>query len=76
MTTYTVIWRGLGDEFMFTEVEREDAENCSSLEWVVLAADVEFADYDPIELIQIKADLLIEGYDLLEVVEGILHYAG
>lgn len=75
MTTYTVIWRDNGDDFMFTEVDLGilDPLQMSNLEWVLEAADVEYGEWTEPEKIQAKADLL-EGSELLAVVVGSLQH--
>jgi hypothetical protein len=71
MQTYTVIWRDLGDDFMFTEVQTiDDPADVPVVEWVRRAAEVEYADWDEASRIAAIADLLMEGYDLLDVVKG------
>jgi hypothetical protein len=70
MSTYTVIWRDNGEDFMFTEVSTSaDPKQLSSLEWVLEAADVEYADWDEQSQILAKAELLY-GYELLSVLVG------
>lgn len=71
MSIYTVIWRGNHDDFMFTEVELDEevARNTSGLEWVLEAAEVEYADWEEQERVAVKAELL-DSYELLDVLEG------
>lgn len=70
MTTYTVIWRDSGEEFMFTEVTTavEPAE-LTTTDWVVMAGEVEYAEWSVEERIAALADLL-DGYELLDVLIG------
>lgn len=71
MQTYTVIWRDNGDDFMFTEVQTIDSpDDLPSVYWVQRAAEVEYTQWDEIDRIQAIADLLTDGYDLLDVVKG------
>lgn len=71
MQTYTVIWRDNGDDFMFTEVQTIDnPDDLPSVYWVQRAAEVEYTQWDEIDRIQAIADLLTDGYDLLDVVKG------
>ena len=71
MQTYTVIWRDNGDEFMITEVQTtDDPADIPSIGWVQTAAAVEYADWDEADRIVAIADLLTDGFDLLDVVEG------
>lgn len=75
MQTYTVIWRGNGDDFMFAEVQtNDDPADVPSIGWVQTAAAVEYADWDEIDRIAAMAALLSDGYDLLAVVKGELEY--
>jgi hypothetical protein len=70
MNTYTVIWRDAGDDFMFTEVTTavEPAE-LTTTDWVIMAGEVEYAQWDDVDRVAALADLL-EGYDLLDVLVG------
>lgn len=71
MQTYTVIWRDAGDEFMFTEVQTtDDPADVPSIGWVQTAAAVEYDDWDEADRIAAIADLLTDGFDLLDVVKG------
>ena len=71
MQTYTVIWRDNGDEFMITEVQTtDDPADIPSIGWVQTAAAVEYADWDEADRIAAIADLLTDGFDLLDVVKG------
>ena len=71
---YTVIWRDGGDDFMFTTVRTAvEPEDLASVDWVVMAGEVEYADWDDDERIAALADLL-DGYELLAVVKGKLEY--
>lgn len=71
MQTYTVIWRDNGDEFMITEVQTtDDPADIPSIGWVQTAAAVEYADWDEADRIVAIADLLTDGFDLLDVVKG------
>lgn len=75
METYTVIWRGAEDDYMFTEVQTiDDPADVPNIGWVQTAASVEYADWDDVERITAIADLLENGYDLLAVVKGKLEY--
>lgn len=71
---YTVIWRDAGEDFMFTTVRTavEPAE-LSNTDWVIMAGEVEYAEWDDDERIAALADLL-DGYELLAVVKGKLEY--
>lgn len=74
MTTYTVIWRDAGDDFMFTEVNTAvDPAELTHIGWVLEAADVEYSEWSEYEQIQAKADLL-ERFELLAVVVGSLQH--
>jgi hypothetical protein len=70
MTTYTVIWRDNGDDFMFTEVTTavEPAE-LTTTDWVIMAGEVEYAQWDDVDRVAALADLL-DGYELLDVLVG------
>lgn len=71
MQTYTVIWRDTGDDFMFTEVQTsDDPADVPNIGWVQTAASVEYADWDEADRIQAIADMLTDGYELLDVVKG------
>jgi len=70
MTTYTVIWRDGGDDFMFTTVNTVvEPSDMTSTDWVILAGEVEYADWDEVDRVAALADLL-DGYDLLDVLVG------
>lgn len=70
MNTYTVIWRDDGDDFMFTEVNTAvDPAELTTTEWVMLAAEVEYAEWGQEDRIAAMADLL-DGYELLDVMVG------
>ncbi len=70
MTTYTVIWRDGGDDFMFTTVNTAvEPSDMTSTDWVILAAEVEYADWDEVDRVAAIADLL-DGFDLLDVLVG------
>jgi hypothetical protein len=70
MNTYTVIWRDNGDDFMFTEVTTAvEPPELTSTDWVIMAGEVEYAEWDAADRIAALADLL-EGYDLLDVLVG------
>lgn len=75
MSTYTVIWRDNGNDYMFTEVNLDilDPLQMSNIEWVLEAAEIEYAHWYEQERIQAKADLL-DGFELLAVVRGELEY--
>lgn len=68
---YTVIWRDGGDDFMFTTVRTaiEPAE-LTNTDWVIMAGEVEYAEWDEADRVAALADLL-EGYDLLDVLVGV-----
>ena len=71
MQTYTVIWRDNGDEFMFTEVQTtDDPADIPTIGWVQTAAAVEYADWDEADRIAAIADLLTDGFELLDVLVG------
>lgn len=71
MQTYTVIWRDGGDDYMFTEVQTsDDPADVPSIGWVQTAASVEYGQWDEVDRIAAIADLLDNGYDLLDVVKG------
>lgn len=71
MTTYTVIWRDGGDDFMFTEVTTAvDPAELTNTDWVIMAGEVEYAQWDEVDRVAALADLL-EGYDLLDVLVGV-----
>ncbi len=70
MTTYTVIWRDGGDDFMLTQVNTAvEPEEMTYTDWVLLAGEVEYADWDEADRVAALADLL-DGYDLLDVLVG------
>ncbi len=70
MNTYTVIWRDSGDDFMFTEVNTAvDPAELTNTDWVVMAGEVEYAEWSVEERIAALADLL-DGYELLDVLIG------
>ncbi len=70
MTTYTVIWRDGGDDFMLTTVNTTvEPSDMTSTDWVILAAEVEYADWDEVDRVAAIADLL-DGFDLLDVLIG------
>ena len=68
---YTVIWRDGGDEFMLTTVRTavEPAE-LTNTDWVIMAGEVEYAEWDEADRVAALADLL-EGYELLDVLVGV-----
>jgi hypothetical protein len=71
MTTYTVIWRDGGDDFMLTEVSTViDPAELTNTDWVILAGEVEYAEWDEVDRVAAMADLL-DGYDLLDVFIGV-----
>ena len=71
MTTYTVIWRDGGDDFMLTEVSTViDPAELTNTDWVILAGEVEYAEWDEVDRVAAMADLL-NGYDLLDVFIGV-----
>ena len=68
---YTVIWRDNGDDFMFTEIRTlEDERDFNSTDWVLLAAEVEYADWSDPERAEAIAEIKERGYELLDVVKG------
>ncbi len=70
MNTYTVIWRDSGDDFMFTEVTTAvDPAELTNTDWVVMAGEVEYAQWDDADHVAALADLL-DGYELLDVLVG------
>ncbi len=70
MTTYTVIWRDGGDDFMLTQVNTVvEPEDMTNTDWVILAGEVEYADWDEVDRVAALADLL-DGFDLLDVLVG------
>jgi hypothetical protein len=70
MTTYTVIWRDGGDDFMLTQVHTAvEPSDMTNTDWVILAAEVEYADWDDVDRVAAIADLL-DGFDLLDVLIG------
>ncbi len=70
MTTYTVIWRDGGDDFMLTTVNTAvEPSDMTSTDWVILAGEVEYADWDEVDRVAALADLL-DGFDLLDVLVG------
>jgi len=70
MTTYTVIWRDGGDDFMLTTVNTAvEPSDMTNTDWVILAAEVEYADWDEVDRVAAIADLL-DGFDLLDVLVG------
>ena len=68
---YTVIWRDGGDDFMLTVVRTaiEPAE-LTNTDWVIMAGEVEYAEWDEADRVAALADLL-EGYELLDVLVGV-----
>jgi len=72
MKSYTVIWRDGGDDFMLTEVETAvDPNLMTNGDWVFLAGEVEYAEWDEVDRVAALADLL-DDYELLDVVVGSL----
>ena len=70
MTTYTVIWRDGGDDFMLTTVHTAvEPSDMTNTDWVILAAEVEYAEWDEVDRVAAIADLL-DGFDLLDVLIG------
>jgi hypothetical protein len=70
MTTYTVIWRDNGDDFMLTTVNTAvEPSDMTNTDWVLLAGEVEYADWDEVDRVAALADLL-DGFDLLDVLVG------
>jgi hypothetical protein len=71
---YTVVWRDSGDDYMFTGVVTDaDPNELSTLEWIMLAAEVEYQDWDQEDRIAAMAALL-DGYDFLAVIDGVPRY--
>jgi hypothetical protein len=71
MNIYTVIWRDNGDDFMFTQVSTaSNPVDLSNLDWVLMAGEVEYAEWDVADRVAAMADLL-DGYDLLDVLVGV-----
>ena len=71
MQTYTVIWCDAGDDFMFTEVKTsQDPQEIANIDWVQRAAEIEYADWDEEHRIAAIADVILSGYELLDVVKG------
>ena len=68
---YTVIWRDGGDDFMLTTVRTavEPAE-LTNTDWVIMAGEVEYAEWDESDRVAALAYLL-DGYDLLDVLVGV-----
>ena len=68
---YTVIWRDGGDDFMFTTVRTsvEPAE-LTNTDWVIMAGEVEYSEWDEADRVAALADLL-DGYELLDVLVGV-----
>ena len=70
MTTYTVIWRDYGDDYMFTTVNTSaEPSDLTNTDWVILAGEVEYAEWDEVDRVAALADLL-NGFDLLDVFIG------
>ena len=70
MSEYTVIWRDAGDDFMLTQVNTAvEPSDMTNTDWVILAAEVEYADWDEVDRVAAIADLL-DGFDLLDVLVG------
>jgi hypothetical protein len=70
MKTYTVIWRDGGDDFMLTEVETDvDPNLMTNGDWVFLAGEVEYAEWDEVDRVTALA-ILLDGYELLDVLVG------
>jgi len=67
---YTVIWRDNGDDFMLTTVRTAvEPPELTSTDWVIMAGEVEYAEWDAADRIAALADLL-DGYELLDVLVG------
>jgi hypothetical protein len=70
MKSYTVIWRDDGDDFMITEVETAvDPNHMTNADWVLLAGEVEYAEWDEVDRVTALA-ILLDGYELLDVLVG------
>ena len=68
---YTVIWRDGGDDFMFTTVRTTvEPTELTGTDWVIMAGEVEYAEWDEADRVAALADLL-DGYDLLDVLVGV-----
>lgn len=70
MQTYTVIWRDSGDDYMITTVavNQDQAANMSSQDFVLMAAETEYAEFE--DKADILADIEENGYDLIGVIFG------
>lgn len=75
MAKFTVIWRDEGDDYMVTNIERENADVQSRFDWVEAAALVEYAHMTEAELDEALDDLEQNGYDLIGVAEGHIVWA-
>lgn len=68
---YTVIWRDGGDDFMFTTVRTAvEPTELTNTDWVIMAGEVEYAEWDEVDRVAALADLL-DGYELLDVLVGV-----
>ncbi len=68
---YTVIWRDGGDDFMLTTVRTAvEPADLTNTDWVIMAGEVEYAQWDEVDRVAALADLL-DGYDLLDVLVGV-----
>jgi hypothetical protein len=68
---YTVIWRDGGDDYMLTTVRTAiEPADLTNTAWVIMAGEVEYAEWDDVDRVSALADLL-DGYDLLDVLVGV-----
>ncbi len=70
MQKYTVIWRDQGDDYIITvvAVPEEQAGNMNSQDFVRLAAETEYEDFE--DRNEILEDIEENGYDLIGVILG------
>jgi len=74
MTEYQVIWRDQGDDYMITQVsldtEDTDPTDLSTFDWVMMAASVEYAEFDEESFVTAMSELHSAGYDFIGVLPG------
>lgn len=71
MAEYTVIWRGDGDDYMVTVVNTgASPTNTTNTMWVMMAAEIEFKDFDAAARVDAMISLGGYGFDLIGVFKG------
>jgi hypothetical protein len=71
MTTYTVIWRDTGDEFIVTALDLHEnvANDMTSQDFVLAAATLEHEGSEE-ELAEWLEDIKTHGYELIGIFAG------